>query len=484
MSVFAVLDNKVYTMSDENATKIRRVPTKMAPGLDAPFYPYGSWDESHDLSAHVVHSMLDISAVSLTTNEENVKEVIDAVNTNELTELLRLNPAVKMTVTYSVLDAFHNELESKVSKVTIGTLNDMIIPMSLNYQDHMEYLIAQNITSRVVLAAAFRELGISKSTRSASRMIAVHNVTISISTTDESVYSQFLLDAQSKIGWTPSSPTQGQVSEYDIPIFNLADTNPQLGLPALPHYIEVDDRSDKVYLDIDLTTSLFAYTLRDQEIERAIVHNQQKKMQYKIITATDIHCNVDKPIVEHIDYGSYVELNVTADTAFRISKITIESKFHPDAIIEVPEGAGSDYACSPLGNPEVLVEFGHGSTTAKITISCIGESYALAVYTSVATVVPPEEGTPSETPDDNVDGPSGEVPSTDDSSEETSGGPNDGTDSAPDAPPSAGDSSEGVPSGSDEGTNPEAPSTDEPTDEVSKDGTTTPDSSGDASVTP
>ena len=415
MNVYTVLDNKVYSMSIENINKLRADAS--IPMVHPNEYLAGSWDESYDYANSVVRSKLDVNTISGARNEDHVWEVIDCIINNNLTEAQEVNPAVKLSVSYTILDAFHNEVESKVCKTTIGELKEIMVPYAIDSANALSYGIAQNASGRVVIGAAFRELGISKSTRSESRIVRIDNVVVSISTTDRSIYSMYLSNAQTMIGWTPTSPTQEQISEYDIPIFNLADTHPTAGLPKLPHLITIPERNDKVYLDINLNTSLFAYTFSAKDIEDRLFINQRKQMKYNITTATDWNCAVDKPILEKLTFGDEVILKITANHGYKISKITFDGKYYGSGSVSIGnvDGYQSPYRITPAN---IVISWDDLCQNVEINIGSVMDSFRFGVSSEVSPIVPPEEPT--------------DVPETPDDTENDSGAEGEGTPSNPD----------------------------------------------------
>lgn len=445
MRVFAILDNQVYGMSTSNVIEMGN-PAGI-PIADPDEYIRGSWDEVYNSAGSVVRSQLDVNLISSTTNKDNVADVLKCIADYNLTEIKEINPSVKICVTYTILDAFRNEVESKVSKTTIGTLKEVMVPKGITEDDSLTYGIAQNITGRVVIGAAFRELGISKSTRSESRIVRIDDVKVSISTTDTSIYSMYLSAAQTKIGWTPTSPTQGQVSEYDIPIFNLADMHPSMGLPKLPHFITIPERNDKVYFDINLNESLFAYTNSSSKIEDAIWYNQRKQMKYYISAVCDRNCGVEEPypLIENLSFGDELIVKISALPGFKISNMVFKGRLNEFGPIPIGCDDTPEITSATVGD-HIVVSWDKFCQNVEIKINFVDDSYQIVINSAVSPVIPPEPETPDNPDDGTITDP--EEPTGGDEPSDAPDNTGDGTTTDPDVPTEGdGESTSGEPSG-------------------------------------
>ncbi len=432
MDIYALLNGQLYTMSDSNVAELKKRRTAEIPGQPC---SQSHWDEHYVSTPDgrgIISSNLDITTPIIAMNKDNINEVIQAIKGNNLTEMKEMNPAIKIAVTYAILDAAYKEIESAVCKVVVGELGEVAFPRDILNDDSLQYDLSQVASGRVIIGAPFHELGISRATRGASRIVRIDNVVISISTTNKNIYSEYLSNAQTSIGWTVSSPTQKQVSEYDIPIFNLADYRTNL---SLPHYIEVTDRSDHVFLNVKLLTNIFAYTYMPTEIEDALFLNQRMQTKYSVTSAVDGHCTADVlPETADIVYGTPFVMNVTADKGHRIMRVSMDISRDQSISFDVDDEKFVEDRTASTTSGLATVTWDETKTHATITISSVEDFYKICVYTTTAAIIPADEPSadpstpPSETPGSDTGDSSGDEGTTKDDQEKPK---DDGTETSP-----------------------------------------------------
>lgn len=486
MQKYALLNNKLYTAVATPIDVCKSSPeslnsywnegtTEQKPVNDIrirqpynPLFPLGTNDTWNDTyTSSLVTSRLVVNCLNEDSNPEMLSDIIDAIEDLGLTEQFAINAAVRVEVRYNILDEHNQMVDEQTAKIKIGTIEDFVQPMGIDLSNEMRYRLCQAINARIEIAAPYRELGISKGSRGATRIIEILNVRVYISTTNENIYSQYLSLAQSKVGWPVNSLTQDQVRNYDVLIYDMMDDVSMSN--QLPRRITIRSCKDRVDLNFTLFTNLFAYTLTTTDIDEALHMNQRLQSKYKIISQGDAHCKIAEPIIEDISYGETIQVDAEFDENYRALSIDIIGRYNEYSDIVL------NYTTEGVEFPKEIfcedIQIKLNENKLSIILPSVVDSYEIKVYSTLIPVETPPEEDPVD-PDDTT----GDT----DGSDDTVGG-DPGTTTPPTGDSGETDSGTDTPTTGGDGTTEVEPS--EPED-TTGDSTENPDDSGDVTDTP